>query len=273
MTALFSEYNGIQVFIYPYTLMYWITGGSLLVAITSLLSISIHYLPISFFGVILIYVAFISFKLYTMYFTKPHRLELHNVNDFWDSIIRLHLYLFITLMILMVFFVLSEFLSYFYGIKLPLKQAVMALFRIFTVSLILIYYLWSTWLKPYRNRNYGRKRAEKLCLGFIIHHPWESLRFSVITLLMVLVAVRAYALTALYVLSPIFDGLSRFLAIKFSLELSRIHNTGSILYDLFVVAAAFMLSNLCFYPFIILSQKLITAIHPIKLKSLANAKA
>ncbi len=244
-----------------------------MVAITSLLSISIHYLPISFFGVILIYVAFISFKLYTMYFTKPHRLELHNVNDFWDSIIRLHLYLFITLMILMVFFVLSEFLSYILRDQAASETGSYGLVQDLHGFFDPLYYLWSTWLKPYRNRNYGRKRAEKLCLGFIIHHPWESLRFSVITLLMVLVAVRAYALTALYVLSPIFDGLSRFLAIKFSLELSRIHNTGSILYDLFVVAAAFMLSNLCFYPFIILSQKLITAIHPIKLKSLANAKA
>jgi len=252
--------------------MYWITSSSLLVAITSLLSTSIHYLPLTFFGVIMVYVAFTMLKLYTMYFNKPHRFLLNNVSDYWNSVIRLHLYLFITLMILMTFFVLSEFLSYFYGIKLPLKQVVMGMFRVFTISLILIYYLWSVWLKPYRNRKYGKRRAEVLCWGFILHHPWESLKFSLITLLVVVMAVRAYAIAALYVISPIFEGLSHYFGISFTLELSRITSVGTIIYDLFVLAAAFMLSNLCFFPIIYLLQRFISFIHPIKLRALSDAK-
>jgi len=264
LKAMFSEYNGIQVFMYPGTIFYWLSSTGILVALSSLLSARIHYLPLTFWGVLLIYVAFIMIKIYTILFKGPHFASPHLISEYWDSVIRLHIRLFVVLIAVMVFFVFAEFMSYFYGIKIPLKHGIMIFFRLFTVILIIAYYIPAMWLKPYRERGYGRRRSEQYFFAWMKRNPLATVKYSGMLFLILLAAVRLYVLLIPYVYNPLIYAVNDFLIINLQLELAPINHLWSVFYDLFILSAAFMLSNLCFYPIMMLAQALANALHPIK---------
>ncbi len=266
LKAMCAEYNGIQVFLYPVTLLYWISSTSILLPFTSLLTLRIHYLPLTFFGVLLIYVCFMVLKIYTCLFPGPQKHHPKLKSEFYDLVIQLHLVLFVTVMILMVYYILSRFLSYFYSIDLPLKQGVMFLFRAFTVFLILYYYLKSMWLQPLRARKYSKKRCDILVTGWISKNIWAALKYTAMMSIVVFAAVKLYLLVIAYFITPVLSGLRHLLGLKLDIELIPISGIGSVFYNLFMLAAAFMLSNLLFYPIIVLSQKLNKSIHPMKIK-------
>jgi hypothetical protein len=272
LKAMCSEYNGIQVFLYPMTIFYLISTNSILSAFTSLLSLRIYYLPLSFFGVLFIYVGFMVLKIYTCLFRGPHKEYPLLMDEFYESVINLHLVLFITLMILMVYFVLTKFLAYFYAIELPLKQVIMFLFRAFTTLLILYFYLRSMWLSPLRKRGYGKRRSKFIVTGWVYKHPWEAVKYTVMMIVVVISAVRLYVLVIAYFLSPLISGLSSLLGWHLSLDLITVSGIGSVLYNLFMLAAAFALSNLLFYPIISLGQTLNNKMHPMKIKQVHYAK-
>lgn len=266
LRAMFSEYNGIQVFLYPMTLLYWISSTSILLPFTSLLTLRIHYLPLTFFGVLLIYVCFMVLKIYTYLFPSTRSHYPQKLSEFYDLVIQLHLVLFVSILILMVYYILSRFLGYFYRIDLPLKQGVMFFFRAFTVLLILYYYLQSMWLKPLRQRQYSKKRSTLLVTGWANKHPWTALKYTVMMSVVVFAAVKLYLLVIVYFITPVLAGIRHFLGLKLDIELIPITGIISVLYNLFMLAAAFMLSNLLFYPIIVLSQKLTQSLHPMKIK-------
>jgi hypothetical protein len=267
-----AEYNGIQVFLYPSTLFYWISSSSILWSLTSLLSLRIHYLPLTFFGVLFIYVGFMVLKIYTCLFRGPHKAYPQRMSEFYDSVIQLHLVLFVTIMTLMAYYVLSRFLSYFYAIEIPLKQGVMLLFRAFTTILILYYYLKSMWLKPLRDRNYSRNRAEFMTSGWAYKHPWAALKYTTMMIIVVLAAVRLYVIFIAYFVAPMLSGLTSVLGLKLNIELIPVSGIWSVLYNLFMLAAAFMLSNLFFYPIIMLGPQINNKLHPMKIKQVQNAQ-
>ncbi|MDD3563053.1 MAG: hypothetical protein PHR32_05210 [Candidatus Cloacimonetes bacterium] len=266
LRAMCSEYNGIQVFLYPMTLLYLISSTSILLPFTTLLSVRIHYLPLTFFGVLLIYVCFMILKIYTCLFPGPSSFHPKQLNEFYDKVIQLHLVLFVTLIIVMVYYILSRFLGYFYRIELPLKKAVMLFFRAFTVLLILYYYFKSMWLGPLRARKYSQKRSTLLAIGWANKNPWAALKYSVMLLVVVFAAVKLYLVVIAYLITPVLSGLRHLLGLKLDIELIPISGIGSVLANIFMLAAAFMLSNLLFYPIIVLSQKLNNSMHPMKIK-------
>lgn len=266
LRAMCSEYNGIQVFLYPMTLLYWISSSSILLPFTTLLSVRIHYLPLTFFGVLLIYVCFMVLKIYTCLFPGPHKHYPKFMNEFYDLVIQLHQVLFVTVIILMVYYILSRFLGYFYRIDLPLKHGVMFFFRAFTVLLILYYYLKSMWLLPLRRRNYSHKKSNLLVLGWISRNIWAAVKYTAMMSIVVFAAVKLYLIMIAYFLTPALSGLREYFGLKLDIELVPIYGIGSVLYNLFMLAAAFMLSNLLFYPIIVLSQKLNKSMHPMKIK-------
>lgn len=270
LRALFSEFNGIQVFIYPSTILYWVSSSSILLVLTSLLSTKIHFLPVAFYGVLLIYVGFVMMKIYTILFDEPHKRRPQYVSEFWESVIRLHGRLFVAVMIVMVFFVFSEFLSYFYGIKLPVKKAIMMAFRLFTIGLVIVYYIPSIWMKPYRLRLYSQKKSQLLCLGWMRKNPLQAVKYTLILVALLFTAARLYAIVVSYVLVPILMGLGNIFRFNIVLEFIAINGMWSMVYDLYILAAAFMLSNLCFYPIIALTQAWVMGLHPIKLTRSQN---
>ncbi|MCB5254191.1 MAG: hypothetical protein RBR69_02630 [Candidatus Cloacimonadaceae bacterium] len=267
-----SEYNGIQVFLYPMTLIYWISTTSILVPLTTLLSVRMHYLPLTFFGVFLVYVCFMVLKIYTCIFPGPHKLYPKLMDEFYDLVVQLHLVLFVTIIIIMVYYVLSRFLGYFYSIDLALKKGVLFFFRAFTVLLILYYYLKSMWLKPLRERNYSQKKSTLLVTGWISRNVWAAVKYTGMMSMVVFAAVKLYLIIIAYFLTPALSGLKEFLGLKLEIELIPIDGISSILYNLFMLAAAFMLSNLLFYPIIVLSQKLNNSMHPMKIKQVPYAQ-
>lgn len=263
---MFAHYNGVQIFIYPISIFYWLGKESIVMALSNLLTERLHYLPLSFWGVLFIYILFIMMKTYTIYFQTPHQHNKHLVSDFWDSIINMHVRLFIVLIIVMVFFVLTSFMSYFYGIRLPLKQAIALFFRLFTILIIVYYYLAEMWLSPYRKRGYGDHRSETLCWGWLCKNPLAALQYTVFLVLIVLIAVKLYVIVISYVYDPLFLGLKQYLNFSIHLDLVPLKHTGTIFYNLFILAVAFMLSNLLFYPIIHFLQMLANHLHPIRLK-------
>lgn len=273
LKAMFSDYNGIQVFLYPGTIFYWISNASIVLALSTLLSVRLHYLPLSFLGVLVIYISFIMMKIYTILFQGPHRENPHLVSEFWDAVIRLHTRFFVVLLAAMIFFVFTEFMSYFYGIKIPLKHGIMLFFRLFTILLIIAYYIPAMWLKPYRKRRYGKKRSELLCYAWIIKNPLQAVKYSGMLFLVMLAAVRVYVIVIAYAYDPLLYALNDFLGVNLHVELLPITKLWTVVYNLFMLAVAFMLSNLCFFPIIKLAQLLADALHPIKLGQVSHAKS
>lgn len=263
---MFSHYNGVQIFIYPISIFYWLGKESIVMALSNLLTHRLHYLPLSFWGVLLFFILFVMMKNYTIYFQTAHHHSKHLVSDFWDSIIKLHVMLFIVLIIVMVFFVLTSFMSYFYEIRLPLKQAIALFFRLFTILMIFFYYIAAMWLSPYRVRGYGDKRSQTLFWGWLSKNPGAALQYTIFLILLVFIAVRLYLLMISYFYDPLFVWLKHYLNFSIHLDLVPLTNIGSIFYNLFMLAVAFMLSNLLFYPIIHFFQVVAKRLHPIKLK-------
>ena len=261
-----SEFNGVQVFMYPITIFYWLSSTSILWAFTGLMSFRIHLLPLSFFGILLIYVLFMILKIYTGLFPGPHKYYPRFMEEFYDSVIKLHVVLFITIIILMVFYVFTKFLAYFYAIDMPFKQGVMYLFRAYTIILILFFYVRAQWLRPLRMRRYSKKRSELLCMAWIYQHPWAAIKYTVTLLIAVYAAVKIYAFLILYLLSPLLSYLSAVLGLKLNIELIPVRGIYTVGYNVFMLSAAFMLSNLFFYPLIMLVQSVNNNLNPMKIK-------
>ena len=59
---LFGSFNGIQVFLYPGLLLYWLRSDRLVEVISDLLGLRIHYFPLGVFLLLGLYVAFILLK-------------------------------------------------------------------------------------------------------------------------------------------------------------------------------------------------------------------
>lgn len=272
LKAMVAEFNGIQVFIDPITIFYWLSSTGILWAFTSLVSFRTHLLPLSFLGIILIYVCFMVLKIYTYLFPGPHNEYPKHMSEFYDSIIHLHLVLFVTIIILMIFYVLTKFLEYFYAIELPFKQGVMFLFRAYTILLIVYYYLRGQWLRPLRLRMYSKKRSELICHIWIYAHPWQAFKFSALNIILIFIAVRAYVFIITYILSPLLSYLSLISGLKLNIELLPVNGIGSIGYNIFMLSAAFMLSNLFFYPFVYIVQRIVNPLHPMKIKQVKSAQ-
>jgi hypothetical protein len=268
-----SEYNGIQVFLFPGTLFFLLSSDSLVGSFTSLLSLRMHFLPLVFFTVLLAYVCFMGLKIYTSLFDGPHSLYPGKMDEFYDYLIRLHLTLFITVIVLMVFYVLSRFMSYFYGIELPLKKAVWFTFRAFTVLLIAVYYFRSTWLATLMKQRMSISRSKRYWLAWSSRHPFVFLKYSALIIVVMVAAVRLYQLSIVLFISPVLSFIGTLSGLNPGIELIPVSGMFSVFYNVFMLFSAFLLSNLFFYPIIYLAQNLVESLHPIQIKQVDHAQS
>lgn len=273
LKAMFSDYNGVQIFLYPTLLFFWLSHEAAVASFSTLLSLRLHYLPLVFYSVLLIYVCFMALKVYTVVFDAPRSRYEERMNEFKDLIIKLHLLLFYTVIVLMVFYVLTRFLGYFYGIELPLKQGVMYMFKMFTTSLILFFYIYTIWLKPFRDRDLSTRHCQNKCIIWIARNPFVALKFTVIMLLVITISVQLYLLSMNYLIHPLQKLLANATGVKLSIILLPMKSVGSLIINILMLAAAFLLSNLLFYPFILLGNKAIMTLHPILQEEEKRGKA
>jgi len=100
-----------------------------------------------------------------------------------------------------------------------------------------------------------------------------ALKYSAILVVLIVLAVRMYQIVIYYILSPLLVYLTTLSGLKLNIELLPVSGVGSVFYNVFMLFAAFMLSNLLFYPIIHLAQMLVTPLHPMRLKEVTNAQS
>ena len=75
--------------------------------------------------------------------------------------------------------------------------------------------------------------------------------------------VRIYLLAISYVFIPLQDFFYGATGISLSIMLQPVNKISSVAINIFLLSAAFLLSNLLFYPFIYVGDRLSLALHPI----------
>lgn len=251
---LFGEFNGVQVFLYPMTLFYWINTDSFLMATTGLLTSQKYFFPLVVFLLVSIYIAFLVIKNYSALHSgrRPHPES--EKTSFNLTVIGLHKLLLITLFIIGLIYIVSAFLKHFYGISLPLRGIYFALIRFVSVALILGYALRNSWTRPYREQGLDIRRALALVRNDYRHHYGRYLLHGSAYILMTILASAIYNLIIL-------NGFY-LIGISPNLYLAGTTSFPTLFYDLFVICVALIISNLIFSPLVMLVAHLADKFHP-----------
>lgn len=267
----FGEFNGVQVFLYPGLLLYWLDSESLVYVIGGLFSVHVHYFPISIFFILSLYIAFILLKKYTMHFKDSLRHTQVERNNFKAFVVDLHEKLLIVLVILMLAYVFAAFMKYFYGIQVPMKQIFAMATRVICVFLIIYYYLTHLWLEPIRKMGHSPENSRLRAMHYIKHNPFSFLRYSIVVTLMIVLSSRLYYGIVAYFLHPLFTSVTGGGDNVFTFIMIPFDGGYALVYNVFVIGAAFMISNLFFAPLVFVVHYLAKLIHPLKERYLSNA--
>gem|GEM_PF-533937 len=247
--ALFGKYLGAQVFIAPITLFYLIKSDSLLAAGTSLISLNIHLFPLLVFLIMAWYVIFMIIKL--------KLLIKGSGSDYLDSIIQLNVSLLALVLIALIIYALATFMAYFYGIRETMKHAMYFLFKFYTALMIIYQYLYNDFLKPLSKPHYSRIRTERIFLAWARNRKMLLLRYTLLMFLVILAATRLYQLIIQYALIPFLEGVKTYAGMDIRITLSSFIGIGDVLYNVLLCILAFLISNLLFYPLVLVIEYLI----------------
>lgn len=256
LNALFGDYNGIQVFVAPITLLYWIDSGSLLSSATSLISFRMHYLPLLAFLIIFVFSVFMLIKIKLLYNC--------NNSEYLDMVIQFNVSVMALVLIGLIIYAISSFLAYFYGIKGTVKSGLLLLFKLYTVFLILYHYLFNVVLTPYYQKQYGHPRALKAFLSWARNNKFLLFRYILLILLVVFFAVRFYQLILRFALMPLIGFIDKYTGISIKFKLYPFVMIEDIFVNVLVLTGAFMVSNLFFFPLIWVLKYLVNRFIPFK---------
>ncbi len=240
--VLCGDFNGIQVFWSPGTLIPLLSSSGILAALSSALSFRIHYMPLFIFLIMGFYVIYVTLKL-KLFYQIPN-------GDFTDAFIGLNLSVLGLFLISLIVYAVSGFMLYFYGIDGILKPLLLLLFKSYTALIILYHYLLWMWLRPFYARRYGRQRAFTAMVAWQRKNIYAAVRYTLMMILMVLAAIKVYQILLSYVLQPVLDGLVLHLKINLQLHMTAFYNLWDIVINLGILILAFLISNLCFYPLV-----------------------
>lgn len=265
---LFGDYTGVQVFLYPMTLFCWIDGLSFSFVITGLLTIQRHFFPLFIFILLFMYIAFLIIKNHSNILSDEHPNSPEEKRIFGRMVINVHLVLFVTLICFGILYVLATFLSYYYHIRIPLKLIYPEAFRFFSIMLILYFGTLNYWMQAYRKRNISLNHAQRLVRRDIKARPLPYALYAVFLCLFMVLGSYVYSYLVLNLIFPIT------LAFGFSpqLLLIPVTNIPALLYDVLILGAAFMLSNLLFSPLSLLISHYASIFHPYNLRNYAQKK-
>lgn len=265
---LFGDFSGVQVFLYPMTLFCWIDGLSFSFVVTGLLTIQRHFFPLFIFLLLFLYIAFLIIKNHSITLSdgQPHSTEEKRL--FGRMVINVHLVLFVTLICFGILYVLATFLSYYYHLRIPLKIIYPNVLRLFGILLIFYYGTLNYWMQPYRRRGISVAHAQRLIKR---NYDTHALPFALYVLFLGLFMILGCYVYNYLVLNLIFPAT---LAFGFSPQLLLVPVTTipALLYDVFIMGAAFMLSNLLFAPLSLLISHYASIFHPHNLRNYAQKK-
>ncbi len=257
-SLLFGDFNGVQVFLYPMTLFYWIDTDSFLLASSGLFTSQKYYFPLVVFILVFIYTAFLVIKNYSALHSDEHTHPQAERTSFYLTVIDLHKALLLIMVTAALIYLVSAFLRHYYGIEVPLQTLYLALGRIVCVLLILVYALRNSWTRPYREQGMELRRAGVMVQrDYHAHQGRYLLHGSVYALLAILVS----ALYNLLVLN-VFYSLFSLIGISPNLYFAATSGFPALFYDIFVLCVSLMLSNLLFAPLVKLAVHLAEKFHP-----------
>ena len=242
LIPLCGEYTGVQVFLAPITLFYLIETDSLLSAATSLLSFRIHYFPLLVFSIIFTFVLFMMLKIKLMqHVTKA---------EFVDIVIELNLSVMALVIIALIIYAVTDFLSYFYGIRGTIKSSMYMLFKLYTSLIIIHQFLFRVLLAPYYKRSYGRNRAIKAFKAWSRKNKLLLFRYGLIWVLIIIAATRFYQLLINLVFDPALNIINNLWGFDPRLRLYPFVHVDDIFLNTLICLFAFAISNLLFYPIV-----------------------
>jgi len=242
LIPLCGEYTGVQVFLAPITLFYLIETDSLLSAATSLLSFRIHYFPLLVFAVIFAFVLFMMLKIKLMH--------ADTTAEFIERIIELNISVMAVVIIALIIYAVSDFLSYFYGIRGTIKSSMYMLFKLYTSLIIIHQFLFSVLLAPYFKRSYGRNRAIWAFKAWSRKNKLLLFRYGLIWVLIIIAATRFYQLLINLVFDPAINIVNNLWGFDLRLRLYPFVHVDDIFLNILICLFAFAISNLLFYPIV-----------------------
>lgn len=257
---LFGSFNGIQVFLYPGLLLYWLRSDRLVEVISDLLGLRIHYFPLGVFLLLGLYVAFILLKYRAMSSAKPSQPG----GELATFVVDLHVKLLTVLLCFALLFVFAAFTRYFYGIQVPVKLIASWTARALGGVMILYYYLADTWLSPWLNRGHKRQAAVSRTKVYARRHPKTYVAFNLFQIVMVLALARIYVNLVEYIYHPILTLLGSALRLEFELKPILIDGHLALWWNALLTALAFLISNLGFIPLVWLAKLATDITHPIR---------
>ncbi len=241
---LFGDFNGIQVFLYPMTLFWWIDSDSFISAITGLLTIQRHLFPLCLFFLLLIYLAFLIVKNSSAIFPEGRPVTGSDRDSFLRMVIEVHKILLITIVSSALIYVVAAFLKYYYGILVPLKLIYPVVFRGFSILLILYYTLKNAWTETLREEGKSMETAFRAVREDWDKRPLAYAGHALALVLMIIIGSFLYNLIILNLLFPLVGVHGPGLKVL----LIPPENIGALLYDVFIFGVSLMLSNLLFSP-------------------------
>lgn len=267
--VLFGDWNGIQFLLFPTTIFLWLDSFSFLFWMYNLLANQIYQLPITLFFITGFFIFFLIIK-YSSFLNEENNPK-HNVRDMRRFIIELHHGLLMVLLIGMIVFVLKTFLAYFYQIELPIKRIYSHIFQFIGVAIAFFYYIQSLWTKPFLKKDVSYPRAINQVLIYARNNVAQTLIYTFQIILVTILTSYAYYLLISHLLTPGINLLETFSGIRLRIELIKVHGAFDLLIDIFLMFAAFLISNIVFYPVMRFSAKFLERLHPINKRTETNA--
>lgn len=258
LLIIFGDLNGIQVFLAPLTLAYLIKSDSILFNITSLFSDKIHYFPLFIFLITLLFVVFIIVKLWLRYSHQPQ--------EFVEKVIEVNLSVLTVVLIALIYYAISAFLAYFYGIKGGLKPGLALLYKVFTSSVVVYYFAIDILLSGFNRRGYGQSRAVKCFYAWLRVNKMLFIRYAVMSLVAIIASVRIYQLILVYAIHPFYEGVYSLSHINLRFSLVPLQQIGDVFINMLIIFLAFALSCIMYYPLGLLTRRLLTTLNPMKVK-------
>lgn len=265
---LFGDFNGVQVFLYPLTLFVWIDDLSFSFVVTGLLTVHKHYFPLFIFLLLLLYVFFLILKSHSVYQYNYPDSSPQEKRFFRKAVIDIHLGLLLVVISSGVLYMLAAFFSYYYHIRIPLKIIYPYSFRVLSALMVILLACLHYLMLPHRKAGASITRSYRNIIVGIHRQTWSYLLYVVV--LFVSAVLSSYIFNYL-VGQWIFPIL---LALNLSPELIMLPVDGflSLLYDVAILGAAFMLSNLFFSPLALLIGNIADNLHPYNMKTHAPQK-
>ncbi len=250
LRLLFGSFNGMQVILYPMALIFWMDINSFQYVSIGLFTSHKYYFPLLIFLVVFILMVFLILKNYSELSDPCQKPNQAQKNSIALTIISLHKALLVVMFAVGLIYLVYAFLNHYYGISLPLSTIYTGLGRFVAVGLILSYALRNAWTSPHRENGMDIRRALVMVRNDFRSSPRPFLLHGFSYIIMALLACFIYNKVVMNVID-FFIGRT-----SFSLHLAHATGLLPLLYDVFLLFVALLLSNLVFSPLVLLVNSL-----------------